>query len=94
MTASPGRMDLPSSMLGFFDDADDGAADVVFAGLIEAGHLGGFAADERAMVAGAAAGEAGDQLRENVGLQLAGADVIEEETAARRRARRCRPRNG
>ena len=78
MTASPGRMRFAVDNAGFLDDADDGAAEVVIAGLIDAGHLGGFAADEGAAVAGAAAREAGDELGEDVGLELAGADVIEE----------------
>ena len=64
---------------GFFDDADDGAADVVLPRFIKAGHLGGFAADEGAIIFGATAREAGDEFGEDVGLQFAGADVIEEE---------------
>ena len=63
---------------GFFDDADDGAADVVFALLVEAGHLGGFAADEGALVLGTGAGETFDDFSENVRLEFAGAEVIEE----------------
>ena len=84
MTASP-RPDgfLAVEHPGFLHDADDGAADVVFAGLVEAGHLGGFAADERAVVVGAGAGEAPDDFGEDVRLQLAGAEVIEEEQRLR-----------
>ena len=45
----------------------------------EAGHLGGFAANKSAMVPCAAAGKAGDDLREDARLEFAGADVIQEE---------------
>ena len=68
---------------GFFHHADDGAAHVVFALLIKAGHLRRLAADERAMVFRAGAGEALDDVRENVRLQLAGAEIIEEEQRLR-----------
>jgi len=64
---------------GFLDDADDGAGDVVFAVLVEAGHLGGFAADEGAAIGGAAPGEAGDDVFEDGGLEFSGAEIIEEE---------------
>ena len=80
MTTSP----RPDGLLavehpGLLHHADDGAADVVFARLVEAGHLGGLAADERAAVFRAGAGEALDDVGEDARLQLAGAEVIEEE---------------
>ena len=65
--------------LGFFHHADNRAAHVVFARLIKAGHLRRLAADERAIVFCARAGEALDDVRENVRLQLARAEIIEEE---------------
>ena len=64
---------------GFFHHADDGAAHVIFARLIKARHLRRLAADQRAVVFRAGAGEALDDVREHVRLQLAGAEVIEEE---------------
>ena len=70
MTASPRPDGFAIEDARFLDDADDCAGDVVFAGLIEAGHLGGFAADEGAAVAGAAAGEAVNQLGEDWGWSL------------------------
>ena len=48
--------------LGAVDDADDEAGQVVFAVGVEAGHLRGFAADERAAVGAAGFGEAGERL--------------------------------
>ncbi len=64
---------------GAVDDADDGADQVVVLAVVEAGHLGGLAADEGATGQLAAAGQAGEDLLEAGGLQLGGADVIEEE---------------
>ena len=64
--------------LGFFHDAHDRAAHVVFAGLVKARHLRRFAADERAMVFRAGAGEALDDFGEDVRLQLARAEIIKE----------------
>ena len=64
---------------GFFHHADNGAAHVVFALLVKARHLRRLAADERAIVFRARAGEALDDVREHVRLQFAGAEIIEEE---------------
>ena len=61
------------------DDADDEAGQIVFAILIEAGHLGGFPADEGAVVGAAGGGEAFDDLLEDGGLELAAGQVVEEE---------------
>ena len=63
---------------GLLDDTDDGAADVVFAGLVKAGHLRCLAADQGAVVFRAGFGEAFDQVLEHFRLKFAGADVIEE----------------
>ena len=68
---------------GFFHHADDGAAHVVFARLIKARHLRRLAADERTIVFRASAGEAFDDFGENVRLQLAGAEIIEEKQRLR-----------
>ena len=69
--------------LGFFHHADDGAAHVVFTFLIKARHLRRLAADERAIVFRARAREALDDVRENVRLKLARAEIIEEEQRLR-----------
>ena len=63
---------------GFFDHANDGAADVVLAFFVERGHLRRLAADEGAVVFRAAEREAGDDLLEDIRLQHAGAKVIEK----------------
>ena len=80
--ALPHRL-LTVQHAGLFDDADDGAAEVVLAALVEAGHLGGLAADEGAVVETAAADEALDDVFEDVRLQLPGTEVIEEEQGFR-----------
>ncbi len=69
--------------LRFFHHADDGAAQIVFARLIKARHLRRLAADERAIVFRARARETFDDFGENVRLQLAGAEIIEEEQRLR-----------
>ena len=61
------------------DHADDESGQVVFALGIEAGHLGGFAADERAAVVLAGLGQAGDDLLGDLRLQLADGEVVHEE---------------
>ena len=65
--------------LRLLNHADDGPAHVVFAWLVEPGHLGGLAADERAMVLRACLGEPADDVLEYARLQPPGAKVIEEE---------------
>ena len=64
---------------GAIDDADDEARDVVFAVGVEAGHLRGFAAEERAAVVAACRREALDDLHGHVGLEPAGGEVVEKE---------------
>ena len=71
------------SMRLAIDDADDEAGDVVFAVGVEAGHLRGLAADQRAAVLAAAARDAGDDLLGDVGRQPAGRQVVEEEQRPR-----------
>ena len=65
------------------DDADDEAGDVVFAVGVEAGHLGGLAAEQRAAVLAAAADEAFDDLHRHVRLEPSGREVVEEEQRLR-----------
>ena len=69
---------LPIQHAILLDDAHDGAADIVFAGLIKAGHLGGLAADEGAMVFGAGPGKTLDDGLEDARLELARAEIVQE----------------
>lgn len=66
-----------------FHDADDAADEIVFAGLIEAGHLCGFSADERAVGGFTGGLHAGNKLVEDFGVEFAKADVIQEEQRLR-----------
>ena len=59
-----------------FHDADDAADEIVFAGLIEAGHLCGFSADERAVGGFTGGFHARNELVEDFGVEFAKADVI------------------
>src|SRR5450432_598534 len=61
------------------DHADDEAGHVVFTGGIEAGHLGGFAADQCATGLAAGAAHAIDQLLDDLRLELAHSKVVEKE---------------
>jgi len=74
---------LPVEHPGFFHHAHDRAADVIFTRLVKARHLRRLAADQRAVVLRAGAGETLDDLRENMRLQLARAQVIQEEQRLR-----------
>ena len=73
-----------------FDHADDEAREIVFAVGVEAGHLGGLAADERAAVVLAGFGDAFDHFFGDGRIELAGRQIIHEEQRARRPALRCR----
>jgi hypothetical protein len=64
------------------DGADDEAGQVVFAIGVEAGHLGGFAADEDAAVGFAGFGQAGDDASVTSG-RAAGGQVVEEKQRGR-----------
>ena len=66
-------------MLGFFHRADGEAGEVVFAGRVHAGHLGGLAADQRAAGLFAARGDALDHVGGGVDVELAAGEVVEEE---------------
>jgi hypothetical protein len=63
---------------GAVDAADDGSGEIVLAVGVEARHLGGFAADERAAIGFASFREATDDGFHDVIFQPAGGQVIEE----------------
>jgi hypothetical protein len=62
-----------------FDDTDGEAGDVEITRRVDVGHLGGFAAQERAPGDLAAAGDAFDHLRCLLGDDFAQAEVIEKD---------------
>ena len=72
------------------DDADDEAGEVVFAVGVEARHLGGLAAEQRAAVLAARARESFDDLHRDVGIEPAGREVVEEEQRLARPGPGCR----
>ena len=51
---------------------------------VDAGHLGGLAAEQRAPGGGAGLGHPADDLGDDLGVELAGGDVVEEEQRAGR----------
>ena len=59
--------------------ADGKAGEVVVAVAVHAGHFGGLAADQRAAGLPAALGDAGDDRRALLGVELAGGEIVEEE---------------
>ena len=61
---------VPSISLGPIHDADDEAGQIVFAGRVEIGHLGGFSADKRAAHFPAAARKPGDNLLHHPGSSV------------------------
>jgi hypothetical protein len=63
--------------------ADDGAGQVVLAVGIEAGHLRGFAADERAAVLAAGCGDAGNHFLDHLGRKTPGGEVVEKKQGRR-----------
>ena len=63
----------------FFDNTDDGADQVVIFAVIDAGHLRGFAADERAARFAAAGDKTRNNLQKGIRVQLAHTYIIEEE---------------
>ena len=65
------------------DAADDEAGEVVFAVGVEAGHLGGLAAEQRAAVRPAGAGDAVDDRAATSGDEAAGGEVVEKEERPR-----------
>ena len=69
--------------VGFFHHADREAGKVVFPGRIHAGHLGGFAADQRATGLFAAERDALDDFGGGIHIELAAGEIIEEEQRLR-----------
>src|SRR5258708_19811846 len=61
-----------------FDRADDKTCKIVFTGRIKAGHLRGLPADEGATGFAARAAHAFDKLLDDVGIELAHREVVEE----------------
>ena len=66
-----------------FGGADRKAREVVIAVLVEPGHFGGFAADQRAAGFPAALGDAGDDRRGGLGIELAAGEIVEKEQRLR-----------
>lgn len=67
---------------GGIGDADDGADDVDFVVVVNAGHFGGFTTDEGAVVGFAGFGGGGDDLVECDCVEVGTAEVVEEEEGA------------
>ncbi len=65
--------------VGLLDHADAEAGQVVVFTFVHAGHLGGFAAHQGAASLLAASTNAGDHLRCDVDIELAGGVVVQEE---------------
>ena len=61
------------------DHADGETRQIVIAGAVHAGHLGGFAADQRAAGLPAARADPADDLGGNVDIERAGGVIVEEE---------------
>ena len=64
---------------GALDGADGEAGEVIVACLVEAGHLGRLAADQRGAGDAATLGDAGDDRRGFLRVELAGGEIVEEE---------------
>jgi hypothetical protein len=78
-SASPRSHARSVHELRFLDDADDRPREVVVSFAVEARHLGGLAADERAADLAAATRESRHELLDALRLEDAHRDVIEEE---------------
>ncbi len=74
----------PGEQRGSFGHADERAGDVERARRVHAGHLRRLAAEQRAPGGLARLGHPGDDLGDEVGVELAGGDVVEEEQRPRR----------
>ena len=61
------------------DDADDRAGEIELAGLVDIGHVGGFAAKQGDVGVAAGVGDAGDDLRLALLAEAVAGEVIEEE---------------
>lgn len=64
--------------VGFINDPCDASDDVHFAVVIDAGHLGGFSADEGAVDGSACFGGPGDNLVEDIAFESAASEIVEE----------------
>ena len=79
MRTSPGAMRLAVDQVPARHDADDEPRDIVLAVGVEARHLGGLAAEQRAAVGAARAGQPLDNLHGDVRIQPPGGQIVEEE---------------
>ena len=79
MIVSPVLILRAIDQCGFFHRADAEAGQVVFAGRIHVGHLGGLAADQRATGQFATARDAADHADRGIDIELAGGEIVEEE---------------
>ena len=78
-TTSPARVFEPSMMASFSTDADAKAREIVVRAVIHAGHLGGFAADQRAAGLHAALDDARDDPFADIDIEFAAGEVVQEE---------------
>src|SRR6202012_3098188 len=70
---------FPGNQFVAIDDADDEAGQVVFSVGVEAGHLRGFAADERASIFLAGLRQPSDYLLDDFVFKTPGGEVVEKE---------------
>ena len=80
---SPALIPAPLMMLAFSTTPTAKPCEVIFPGRVHAGHLGGFAADQRAAGLFAAEGDALDDLGGGLHVELAAGEIIEEEQRLR-----------
>ena len=74
------RRDIgPRQQRAALGGADRKAAEIVIAVLVQAGHFGGLAADQRAAGFPAAFGDAGDDRGRGFRIELAAGEIVEEE---------------
>ena len=83
MSTSPACILLPGDEFFLVDGAHNKAGEIVFPIGIEAGHLGGFAADQRAAVRAAGLGHTAHHVLSDFTLEFADGQIIEE------KQRRC-----
>ena len=78
-STSPASIPRAVEHLRPLDQADDEADELVVPRLVEAGHLGGLAAEQRAAVLPAAGGDAATTAPPSSRLEHAGRQVVQEE---------------
>ena len=78
-TTSPGRQREPSTSRSRVDDPDARAGEVELLVAVDAGQLGGLAADERAAGLAADLGGAFDELRDLLEVDPVRGDVVEQQ---------------